>query len=233
MSKQSLKKKIIELSSSDNDSERDIPASDKEVDDTHVSDSDSDSDSDSNHLSDSDNAVNSNNVSDDDENDNDDDIDNNAEIDDEDKDIESEESDKESDKESDEESDKEDSDDNCVYKYAPNRSDSEELEDLQETYDDDNQDNQTNQTNQIVSKYVKPEDRITKPRMTKYERVRIIGDRTKQISGGAKPLIKNVEHLSAKEIALLELEHNMIPLIIERPLPNGQKERWYVSELKR
>ena len=68
--------------------------------------------------------------------------------------------------------------------------------------------------------------------MTKYEKNRIIGDRSKQIALGAKPLIKDASHLSSKEIAELELKHNVLPLIIERPLPNGMKERWRVSELE-
>ena len=110
-------------------------------------------------------------------------------------------------------------DDKCLYKYMDDDSDYEDIEDIP---DDDQE------TDNI---FVPKEERQTKPFLTKYERVRIIGDRTKQISGGAKPLIKNVEHLSPKEIALLELENNIIPFIIERPLPNGRKERWYISEL--
>lgn len=111
----------------------------------------------------------------------------------------------------------------CLYKYADNKSDTEDDDiDNELIYDDDFQ-----ETNKIVL----PEERITKPYLTKYEKVRIIGDRTKQLAGGAKPMIKDVEHLSSLEIALLELKHNIIPIIIERPLPNGKKERWNVSEL--
>ena len=77
-----------------------------------------------------------------------------------------------------------------------------------------------------------PEDRITKPILTKFERVRILADRTTQLSYGAKTLIKNVSHLSPHEIALIELEKKLIPLIIERPLPNDdKKERWFLREL--
>ena len=44
-------------------------------------------------------------------------------------------------------------------------------------------------------------------------------------------MIKGVTHLAPKDVALLELKNNVIPLIIERPLPNGKKERWFVRAL--
>ena len=68
--------------------------------------------------------------------------------------------------------------------------------------------------------------------MTIYERVRIIGERATQLSYGAKPMIKNVNNLEPKEIAKLELQEKLIPLIIIRTLPNGQKEKWKISELE-
>lgn len=79
---------------------------------------------------------------------------------------------------------------------------------------------------------IKPEDRITKPFMTKYERVRILGVRCKQLILGAKPLIKKYSHLSPREIANLELKHGVIPFIIIRELPSGLQEHWKVNELK-
>ena len=80
---------------------------------------------------------------------------------------------------------------------------------------------------------VNNEDRISINRMTKYEYVRLLGTRTKQLSMGAKPLIKNVQNLSSKEIAILELKNNIIPLIIKRPLPNNTYEFWNISELEK
>ena len=73
--------------------------------------------------------------------------------------------------------------------------------------------------------------RVTKPILFHYEKVRLIGDRTQQLTLGAKPMVKDIERLTSKEIAELELKHNVIPLIIERVLPNGMKERWHISEL--
>lgn len=83
-------------------------------------------------------------------------------------------------------------------------------------------------TNQTI---VAPEDRITKPILTKFERVRIIGDRCAQITLGAKPMLKNYEGLSPREIANLELKNKTLPIIIKRQLPSGQIELWKVKEL--
>lgn len=83
-------------------------------------------------------------------------------------------------------------------------------------------------TNRII---VAPDDRITKPILTKYERVRILGDRCEQITLGAKVMLKNYEGLSPREIANQELKNGTIPFIIERHLPSGQIEQWKVNEL--
>lgn len=113
---------------------------------------------------------------------------------------------------------------NCIYNYKSNNSDDE----MEIVFDDDI-DNETT----LSSKIVPDNERITKPILFKYERVRLLGDRTQQLSLGAKPMLKNLDkNLSPKEIALLELEKNVMPLIIERPLPNGKKERWHIAELQ-
>lgn len=80
-------------------------------------------------------------------------------------------------------------------------------------------------------KVVKKEERISTNRLTKYEMVRILGERTKQLTMGAKPLLKNYESLSYDKIAEEELKLNMIPYKIKRPLPNGKYEIWTLDEL--
>ena len=80
---------------------------------------------------------------------------------------------------------------------------------------------------------VAKEDRITKNKLTRYEFVRIIGERTKQLMMGAKPLIKineNSEELSYNEIAIEELKLKMIPFKIKRPI-NNNFEVWTLDEL--
>ena len=80
---------------------------------------------------------------------------------------------------------------------------------------------------EILSK----ENRISCNRMTKYEMVRLLGERTKQLSMGAKPLIKNHIGLSDEIIAEEEFKLNMIPMKIQRTLPNGKLEIWSLDEL--
>jgi len=75
--------------------------------------------------------------------------------------------------------------------------------------------------------------RISINRLTKYERVRIIGTRAKQIIMGSNILIKGIENKTPTEIAELELKHNMIPFKIKRRLPNGMFEIWKLSELEK
>ena len=82
---------------------------------------------------------------------------------------------------------------------------------------------------EIVSK----EDRISKNKLTRYEFVRLIGERTKQLTMGAKPLIRvneESEDLSYSEIAIEELKLNMIPFKIKRPV-NNTIEIWDIEEL--
>ena len=93
--------------------------------------------------------------------------------------------------------------------------------------------NEINNIQNIQNNDVPKEDRITMPYLTKYERVRVLGTRAKQISLGAKILVKNVD-LTTKspiEIAKIELELGIVPFKIRRPLPNGKVEEWKISEL--
>jgi DNA-directed RNA polymerase subunit K/omega len=114
---------------------------------------------------------------------------------------------------------------NCIYKYAKDPDDDD---------DDDEEDIIDDEPDSIQPgiKYITGDDRVSKPFMTKYEYVRLIGDRAKQISLGAKANILDSDHLDPIEIAQLEIKHGVIPLIIERPMPNGVIERWRVDELK-
>ena len=79
---------------------------------------------------------------------------------------------------------------------------------------------------------VQSEERRSKPFLFNYERVRLLGDRTNQLVLGAKPMLQGVENMQPKRIAELELENNVMPLIVQRQLPNGKKEKWFLHELK-
>ena len=106
---------------------------------------------------------------------------------------------------------------------------------LQKVFEDDNEyydeyDEIEAQPDTSVE-YVQKEHRQSSAKLTKYEMVRILGERTKQLTMGAKPLIKNYKGLSYDKIAEEELLLNMIPFKIRRPLPNGKYELWNLEEL--
>ena len=73
----------------------------------------------------------------------------------------------------------------------------------------------------------------TLPFLTKYEKTRVLGQRTKQIDCGATPFIKVPEGIiEAHIIAELELQQKRIPVIIRRPLPGGGSEYWNLKDLE-
>jgi len=73
----------------------------------------------------------------------------------------------------------------------------------------------------------------TLPFLTKYEKTRVLGQRTKQIEGGAKPFIKVPEDIiDAHIIAELELRQKKVPFIIRRPIPGGGSEYWNLKDLE-
>lgn len=122
-----------------------------------------------------------------------------------------------------------------------NEDENDDIEDtIEETIDEDKEDLDDNldifnndKPDNIINKNVRVPDneRITIPKLTKYERVRLLGTRSKQISDGSKIFIKSDKIENAMDIAKLELQHKVIPLKIKRPLPNGNYEIWSISEL--
>lgn len=74
--------------------------------------------------------------------------------------------------------------------------------------------------------------KILTPKMSKFERAKILGARAEMIASGDKPMVVVPKTVTtAYEIALLELKANKIPLIIRRKLPNGGYEDWRTEEL--
>lgn len=63
---------------------------------------------------------------------------------------------------------------------------------------------------------------IGPPKLTKYERARIVGARALQLSMGAPILISVPENVrDFIDIALMELEEGVLPITIRRTLPDG------------
>ena len=99
----------------------------------------------------------------------------------------------------------------CLYQY----------DDLVEERDSDRQ-----------AREIPKDQRKTDSQMTHYERIRILGVRSKQIAMGAKVMVKyDNNNLGAVELAKYELTKKTTPLIIKRPLPDNTYELWEVSEL--
>jgi DNA-directed RNA polymerase subunit K/omega len=109
--------------------------------------------------------------------------------------------------------------------------------DIQKVIEDDNEyydnDEEIEAQPDINIVYIKKEERQSLGKLTKYEMVRILGERTKQLTMGAKPLIKNHKGVPYDKISEEELKLNMIPFKIRRPLPNGKYELWNLEELSK
>ena len=117
--------------------------------------------------------------------------------------------------------------------------DDEDENNLQDNKDIENEDEEifiddgreTEITSEKEALYINKENRVSNSRLTKYELVRILGERTNQLTMGAKPLVKNINELSYEKIAEAELLLDMLPFKIKRPLPNGMFEIWSLDEL--
>lgn len=92
----------------------------------------------------------------------------------------------------------------------------------------------------VLSKVVRNDDGIiidplhkTTPIMTRYERATIIGERAKQLEGGAIAFIPlEPNEIDSYYIAKKEFDLKKIPFIVKRPLPNGACEYWRINDLE-
>jgi len=70
------------------------------------------------------------------------------------------------------------------------------------------------------------------PFLTQFEKTKILGFRTNQLSQGARPYIVVPEHVTdIRQIAQMELDARRLPIIIKRPMPDGTFEKWRLSDL--
>jgi DNA-directed RNA polymerase subunit K/omega len=70
------------------------------------------------------------------------------------------------------------------------------------------------------------------PFLTQFEKTKILGFRTNQLSQGARPYIAVPQHITdIREIARMELEARRLPIILKRPMPDGTFEKWRLSDL--
>ena len=104
-------------------------------------------------------------------------------------------------------------------------SDNEEFEDVSDLADI------TGSTDPMKDYEAKKRTYKTTPVLTKYEKTRILGQRSNQIINGSKPMIPNPEdYQNPYEIAVQELDQKKIPFIIKRPYGNTF-EYWKLEDL--
>lgn len=73
----------------------------------------------------------------------------------------------------------------------------------------------------------------TSERLTRYEYTLLIAARALALSSGATPLIpfRELGIYDPREIAERELIERVIPLVVQRTLPDGTKEFWHVKDM--
>ena len=71
------------------------------------------------------------------------------------------------------------------------------------------------------------------PKVTRFEKARIIGARALQISMGAPILVDAAENTNPIDIALVELAAGILPITVRRTLPDGTFQdiplKWLLS----
>ncbi len=77
---------------------------------------------------------------------------------------------------------------------------------------------------------------IGPPKLTRFEKARIVGARSLQISMGAPILVEVSEGFSSPiDIALKELDAGILPMTIRRTLPDGTYQdiplKWLMEEV--
>ena len=71
----------------------------------------------------------------------------------------------------------------------------------------------------------------TRPKLTKYEKARVIGYRAQQIADGLEAFVDIVKLQHPTDIANEELIQKKLPYIIKRPIPDGTFEYWRINDL--
>ena len=128
-----------------------------------------------------------------------------------------------------------------IRKKTPIKKNQDELEDSQKTYDPDNDldilDTKKENTKEIIEykiyeaetefklKEIDSSDNkiiIGPPRLTRFEKARITGDRSLQLSLGAPSLISvSPDIRDSISLAIAEIDSKALPISIRRILPNG------------
>ena len=76
----------------------------------------------------------------------------------------------------------------------------------------------------MSAKQVNVADSANATKYTRYERARIVGARALQISMGAPVLLKEITTVEPIEVALTELERNLIPITVKKINKSTRRE---------
>ena len=103
----------------------------------------------------------------------------------------------------------------------------------EEIHDDYNEMNKLCNVTRDENNIIIDKNHTTYPLLSKYEKTRLLGLRISQLNKGAKPYIQYDKYIIDNNlIALEELKQKKLPFIIMRPIPNGKKEYWRLSDLE-
>jgi DNA-directed RNA polymerase subunit K/omega len=73
----------------------------------------------------------------------------------------------------------------------------------------------------------------TNPILSKYEKTKILGQRTKQLNSGCLPYISVPSNIIDNYlIAQMELKEKKIPVILRRPISSSHSEYWKLEDLE-
>ena len=86
-------------------------------------------------------------------------------------------------------------------------------------------------SSEILASY-DPSKNTTMKMLTKYEKTKIIGMRMEQLARSAMPYVDVKGAFDPYDIAMRELEDRVIPFMICRTLPNGDKEYWLLHDME-
>ena len=80
---------------------------------------------------------------------------------------------------------------------------------------------------------ISDKNHMTNPILTKYEKTKILGQRTKQLNSGCQPYIYVANNIVDNYlIAQMELKEKKIPVIIRRPISSQKSEYWKLEDLE-
>jgi DNA-directed RNA polymerase subunit K/omega len=83
----------------------------------------------------------------------------------------------------------------------------------------------------VIADY-NPSKNVTTKMITKYELAKVVGLRLEQLARGASTLVTDIDgKASLHDIVRMEIEKHVLPFMIVRTLPSGQKEYWKLADL--